>query len=215
MRRVWTAARVGGQKAPEDLSTRDRPRLLALCPTTRGGRAWHRRDVHASCRSRRTTISGCTSRRCRPRRRAAADHRRAARARTCSTERPALPRLPGRPVHRPDRLLARRGARPGDARAGASELPYYTNWTYAHPPAIELAAKLAELDARRHQPLLLRLGRLGGRRVGDQAGPRVPRRRGQPMRRKVIARKIAYHGTTLRRALADRHHRPCARRSSR
>ncbi|MDX6571289.1 MAG: hypothetical protein QOC86_445, partial [Gaiellales bacterium] len=25
------------------------------------------------------------------------------------------------------------------------KLPYYTNWTFAHPPAVELAAKLAEL----------------------------------------------------------------------
>ena len=34
------------------------------------------------------------------------------------------------------------------AQAGADqagELGFYTNWSYAHPPAIELAAKIAEL----------------------------------------------------------------------
>ena len=61
------------------------------------------------------------------------------------TPRQALPRHAGRPVHRADRLLAtaRSSARSPPSRC--AQLPFYTNWTYAHPPAIELADKLAEL----------------------------------------------------------------------
>ena len=58
------------------------------------------------------------------------------------------------------------------------ELPFYTNWTYAHPRAIELAAELAIARARRPQPRVLRLRRLGGGRVGVEARPAVlPRAR--------------------------------------
>ena len=39
----------------------------------------------------------------------------------------------------------------------AKELPYYTNWTYAHPRSIELAAKLAELTPAGDPALVLRL----------------------------------------------------------
>ena len=53
------------------------------------------------------------------------------------------------------------------------ELPFYTNWSYAHPKAIELAAELASARARGSQPRLLRLRRLGGGRVGVEAGPPV------------------------------------------
>ena len=38
------------------------------------------------------------------------------------------------------------GAELGEAAARQmAELPFYTNWSYAHPPAIELAGKVAEL----------------------------------------------------------------------
>ena len=42
-------------------------------------------------------------------------------------------------------------------------------WSYAHPRAIELAERIANARARRPQPGLLHLRRLGGGRVGDQA----------------------------------------------
>ena len=101
------------------------------------------------------------------------------------------------------------------------ELPFYTNWSYAHPKAIELAAEIACARAGRPQPRLLRLGRLGGGRVGVEARPAVLRRPGReagrhapcasrrrgttrivagrrgPHRYKAIARHIAYHGTTM------------------
>ncbi len=55
------------------------------------------------------------------------------------------------------------------------QLPYYTNWTFAHPPAAELAARLADLAPPEHQPRVLRLRRLRGRRVGLEARAPVPR----------------------------------------
>jgi adenosylmethionine-8-amino-7-oxononanoate aminotransferase len=96
------------------------------------------------------------------------------------------------------------------------ELPFYTNWSYAHPRAIELAAELAELapgDLNRaffvsggseavesawklaRQYYLAR----GGKRVPPPGETRVDEWRGTPppRRYKAIARQIAYHGTTM------------------
>jgi len=99
------------------------------------------------------------------------------------------------------------------------ELPFYTNWSYAHPKAIELAAEVASLapgDLNRcffvsggseavesawklaRQYYLAR----GGKRVpptGAQEETRHDERVGAPPPRKykAIARRIAYHGTTF------------------
>jgi adenosylmethionine-8-amino-7-oxononanoate aminotransferase len=95
------------------------------------------------------------------------------------------------------------------------ELPFYTNWSYAHPRAIELASEIASLapgDLNRvffvsggseavesawklaRQYYLAR----GGKRVpADQT--RHDERVGSPppRRYKAIARQVAYHGTTM------------------
>ena len=60
------------------------------------------------------------------------------------------------------------------ALAQMRELPFYTNWSYAHPRAIELATELARLAPDAHQPCVLRLRRLGGGRVGLEARAPVP-----------------------------------------
>jgi adenosylmethionine-8-amino-7-oxononanoate aminotransferase len=99
------------------------------------------------------------------------------------------------------------------------ELPFYTNWSYAHPRAIELAAEIAELapgDLNRvffvsggseavesawklaRQYYLAR----GGKDVPYdtlEAETRVDQRRSTPASRryKAIARQVAYHGTTM------------------
>jgi adenosylmethionine-8-amino-7-oxononanoate aminotransferase len=99
------------------------------------------------------------------------------------------------------------------------ELPFYTNWSYAHPRAIELAAEVASLapgDLNRvffvsggseavesawklaRQYFLAR----GGKRIrpGTLEGEtRHDERVGAPPPRKykAIARHIAYHGTTM------------------
>ncbi len=65
----------------------------------------------------------------------------------------------------------------GEAAAEqAAQLGFYTNWSYAHPPAIELAAKIASTRPRQPQPGVLHLRRLGGRRVGVEAREGLPPR---------------------------------------
>jgi adenosylmethionine-8-amino-7-oxononanoate aminotransferase len=99
------------------------------------------------------------------------------------------------------------------------ELPFYTNWSYAHPRAIELAEELASLapgDLNRaffvsggseavesawklaRQYFLAR----GGKRIDSETlegETRHDERVGAPTPRKykAIARQVAYHGTTL------------------
>ena len=63
------------------------------------------------------------------------------------------------------------------AQAGADqakELGFFTNWSYAHPPAIELAAADRVARARRPQPGVLHQRRQRGGRVGAQARAPVP-----------------------------------------
>ncbi len=64
----------------------------------------------------------------------------------------------------------------GEAAAAQSkELAFYTNWSYAHPRSIELATRIADLDARQPQPRVLHLWRLRGGRVGVEAREGLPR----------------------------------------
>ena len=78
----------------------------------------------------------------------------------------------------------------------ARQLPYYTNWTYSHPPAIELATKLAEITP----DSINRSFFVSGGSEAVEAAIKLARSyhhaNDQPMRRKVIARRVAYHGTT-------------------
>ena len=55
----------------------------------------------------------------------------------------------------------------------ASELAYFPLWTYAHPRAIELAERVANLAPGRPQPGVLHHRGLRGGRVGMEAGPPV------------------------------------------
>jgi adenosylmethionine-8-amino-7-oxononanoate aminotransferase len=99
------------------------------------------------------------------------------------------------------------------------ELPFYTNWSYAHPRAIELAAEVASLapgDLNRvffvnggseaveaawklaRQYYQVRGGAAQVARV--EPGEMIPRQVGGPppgRKYKAIARNIAYHGTTF------------------
>ena len=100
------------------------------------------------------------------------------------------------------------------------ELPFYTNWSYAHPKAIELAAEIASLapgDLNRvffvsggseavesawklARQYYAARGEKGSRHALREPETRhealVAGRRG-PHRYKAIARHLAYHGTTL------------------
>ena len=52
----------------------------------------------------------------------------------------------------------------------AAELAYFPLWSYAHPTAIELAARLAELAPGDLNRVFFTTSRLRGRRVGLEAG---------------------------------------------
>jgi adenosylmethionine-8-amino-7-oxononanoate aminotransferase len=76
------------------------------------------------------------------------------------------------------------------------ELPFYTNWSYAHPRAIELAAEVADLAPGD----LSRIFFCSGGSEAVESAWKLARQhyaaRGQK-RWKAIARQIAYHGTTM------------------
>ena len=79
----------------------------------------------------------------------------------------------------------------------ANKLHFFSLWTFVHPTAIELAAKLASLAPGDLNRVFFGSG--GGDAV-ETAWKLVKqyfRVKGQPDRYKVIARDIAYHGTTL------------------
>jgi len=76
------------------------------------------------------------------------------------------------------------------------ELPFYTNWSYAHPRAIELATKLAEL-APAH---INRAFFVSGGSEAVESAWKLARQfhaANGERRWKVIARRTAYHGTTM------------------
>ena len=74
---------------------------------------------------------------------------------------------------------------------------FFTNWSYAHPRAIELAAKIASLTPGDLNRVFFTSG--GGESV--ETALKVARQfhklTGNPNKTKVIAREVAYHGTTL------------------
>ena len=99
------------------------------------------------------------------------------------------------------------------------ELPFYTNWSYAHPRAIELAAEVASLapgdlnraffcsggsEAVESAWKLARqfYAARGGKAIeatgsGTRHDGQVAASSGGPHRTKAIARDTAYHGTTM------------------
>ena len=83
------------------------------------------------------------------------------------------------------------------AAAQANELGYFPLWTYAHPAAIELAARLARLAPAGIERVFFTTG--GGEAV--ESAWKLARQYfsaiGQPRRTKVVARHLAYHGTTM------------------
>jgi adenosylmethionine-8-amino-7-oxononanoate aminotransferase len=78
-----------------------------------------------------------------------------------------------------------------------STLAFNTNWATAHPPAIKLAAALAE----RAPGDLNRVFFTSGGSESVEAAWKLVRQyhvaRGEPQRTKAIARDVAYHGVTL------------------
>ncbi|UTI65533.1 aspartate aminotransferase family protein [Paraconexibacter antarcticus] len=86
------------------------------------------------------------------------------------------------------------------AQAGADqakELGFFTTWSYAHPRAIELAARIAHLAPGDLNRVFFTSG--GGESV--ESAIKLVRQfhklTGKPNKTKLIARQTAYHGTTL------------------
>jgi adenosylmethionine-8-amino-7-oxononanoate aminotransferase len=82
------------------------------------------------------------------------------------------------------------------AAAQLRELPFYTNWSYAHPRAIELAAEVASLAPDD----LNRVFFVSGGSEAVESAWKLARQyhsaRGE-RRWKAISRQVAYHGTTM------------------
>jgi adenosylmethionine-8-amino-7-oxononanoate aminotransferase len=86
------------------------------------------------------------------------------------------------------------------AQAGADqakELGFFTNWSYAHPPAIELAARIAALAPGDLNRVFFTSGGSEAVETALKLARQYHALRGKGSKYKVIAREIAYHGTSL------------------
>jgi adenosylmethionine-8-amino-7-oxononanoate aminotransferase len=79
----------------------------------------------------------------------------------------------------------------------AKTLEYFPIWSYAHPPAIELAAKLAALAPGDLNRVFFTSGGSEAVESAWKLARQYHRARGEESRYKVIARDLAYHGTTM------------------
>jgi adenosylmethionine-8-amino-7-oxononanoate aminotransferase len=76
------------------------------------------------------------------------------------------------------------------------ELPFYTNWSYAHPRAIELAAEVAALAPGDLNRVFFVSGGSEAVETAWKLARQFHAARGE-RRWKAIARRTAYHGTTM------------------
>jgi len=82
------------------------------------------------------------------------------------------------------------------ALAQMRELPFYTNWSYAHPRAIELAAEVASLAPGDLNRVFFVSGGSEAVEGAWKLARQFHQARGE-RRWKAIARRTAYHGTTM------------------
>jgi adenosylmethionine-8-amino-7-oxononanoate aminotransferase len=86
------------------------------------------------------------------------------------------------------------------AQAGADQakdLGFFTNWSYAHPPAIELAARIASLAPGDLNRVFFTSGGSEAVESAYKLARQYHKLTGNPNKTKLIAREIAYHGTSL------------------
>ncbi len=79
----------------------------------------------------------------------------------------------------------------------AKELGFFTNWSYAHPRAIELATKIASLAPGDLNRVFFTSGGSEAVESAIKLARQYHKATGNPLKTKLIARDIAYHGTTL------------------
>lgn len=75
-------------------------------------------------------------------------------------------------------------------------LPYYTNWGYAHEPAIRLAAKVAELAPQGLDRVFFTSSGSESNESAIKLVRQYHQARGEPIRTKFIGRRSAYHGVS-------------------
>jgi adenosylmethionine-8-amino-7-oxononanoate aminotransferase len=79
----------------------------------------------------------------------------------------------------------------------ASELAYFPLWSYAHPRAVELAARLADLAPGDLNRVFFTTSGSEAVESAWKLAKQYFKVTGQPDRYKVISREIAYHGTSM------------------
>jgi adenosylmethionine-8-amino-7-oxononanoate aminotransferase len=77
------------------------------------------------------------------------------------------------------------------------ELDFVTNWSYAHPRAIELAARIADLAPGDLNRVFFTSGGSEAVESAIKLARNFFRLNGKGQKHKVIAREVAYHGTTM------------------
>ncbi len=86
----------------------------------------------------------------------------------------------------------------GEAMARqVAELDFFTVWSYAHPRAIELAARIASLAPADLNRVFFTSGGSEAVESALKLVRNYHRLRGNGQKTKVVAREIAYHGTSL------------------
>jgi adenosylmethionine-8-amino-7-oxononanoate aminotransferase len=86
----------------------------------------------------------------------------------------------------------------GEAAARqVTELDFYVLWSYAHPRAIELAAKIASLTPGDLNRVFFTSGGSEAVESAIKLARAYHQQTGNPRKTKFITREIAYHGTTL------------------
>jgi adenosylmethionine-8-amino-7-oxononanoate aminotransferase len=83
------------------------------------------------------------------------------------------------------------------AAAQARELGFYTNWSYAHPRSIELAARLAELAPGDLNRVFFVSGGSEAVESAWKLAKAYHAACGEPRKHKIISRQLAYHGTSM------------------
>jgi adenosylmethionine-8-amino-7-oxononanoate aminotransferase len=79
----------------------------------------------------------------------------------------------------------------------ARELGFYTNWSYAHPRSIELAAKIASLAPGDLNRVFFTSGGSEAVESAWKLAKAYHAATGQPRRHKIVSRQLAYHGTSM------------------
>src|SRR4029079_5967202 len=86
----------------------------------------------------------------------------------------------------------------GEAAAEQSKkLGFYTNWSYAHPKAIELAERVANLAPGDLNRVFFTSGGSEAVESAWKLSRQYHKLTGNPLKTKIISRETAYHGTTF------------------